>query len=178
MKKILKQNFFNRDAVIVAKDLLGKFLVRKISGKEISSIITETEAYDGPNDLASHASRGMTPRTEIMFGHPGYLYIYLCYGMHYMLNVVVREKNYPAAILIRSVDKAIGPGKVTKLFKIDKKFNNKFASKKAKLWFENRGIKIEKNKIIKTPRIGVSYAGPIWSRKKYRFLIRQSDKMI
>lgn len=157
----------------MARDLLGKFLVRISKGKEISAMITETEAYDGPRDLASHASHGKTKRTEVMFGHPGYFYVYLCYGMHHMLNVVTREKDYPAAVLIRSVDKAAGPGRVTKLFKIDKKFSEKFSSKKSNLWFEDRGVKIERNKIIKTPRIGVNYAGPVWSSKKFRFMIEK-----
>ncbi len=172
MRRILKQNFFNRDTKVVAKDLLGKFLVRKIKGKEIYAMITETEAYDGPKDLASHASKGRTKRTEVMFGYPGYFYVYLCYGMHYMLNVVVGKKDYPAAVLIRGVDKAVGPGRVTKFLKTDKELNGKSAILKSDLWFEDRGVKIPKNKIIRTPRIGVDYAGPIWSMKKFRFLVR------
>ncbi len=103
MRKILKESFFNRDTKIVAKELLGKFLIRKIADKEIATIITETEAYDGPYDLASHAFKGRTLRTEVMFGNPGKLYVYLCYGMHFMLNVVTREQGYPAAVLIRGV---------------------------------------------------------------------------
>jgi len=172
MRKILKQNFFNRDTKIVAKDLLGKFIIRKIGGKEISAMITETEAYDGPQDLASHASKGRTKRTDIMFGHPGYFYVYLCYGMHYMLNVVVGKKDYPAAILIRGLDKAVGPGRVTKFIRIDKKFNGKIAIPKSNLCFEDRGVKIPKNKIKKTPRIGVDYSGPVWSKKNFRFVIK------
>jgi DNA-3-methyladenine glycosylase len=172
MRKILKKNFFDRDTKIVAKDLLGKFIVRKIRGKEISAMITETESYDGPHDLASHASKGKTKRTAVMFGHPGYFYIYLCYGIHYMLNVVTRERDYPAAVLIRGLDKAIGPGRVTNFLKIDKEFNGKPADKNSGLWFEDRGLKIPIRKIIKTPRIGVGYAGPVWSLKKFRFLIK------
>ena len=172
MGRVLKQKFFNRDTKVVAKDLLGKFLVRKIGKKEISAMITETESYDGPNDLASHASKGKTKRTEVMFGHSGFFYIYLCYGMYYMLNIVTGKKDYPAAVLIRGIVGKNGPGKLTKFLRIDKKFNEKLASKKSNLWFEDRGVKIPKNKIIKTPRIGVDYAGPIWSKKKYRFFIK------
>ncbi|HTW96464.1 MAG TPA: DNA-3-methyladenine glycosylase, partial [Candidatus Methylomirabilis sp.] len=100
-KKILKEKFFTRPTLLVARDLLGKFLVRKIGKKEVAVMITEVEAYDGPKDLASHASRGMTDRNAIMFGAGGYFYVYLCYGMYEMLNIVTGPKNYPAAILLR-----------------------------------------------------------------------------
>jgi len=172
MRKILTQKFFDRDTKVVATDLLGKFIVRKIRGKEVSVMITETEAYDGPKDLASHASKGMTKRTEVMFGHPGIFYIYLCYGMYYMLNVVTGKKDYPAAVLIRGVEGKNGPGKLTKFLKIDNKFNKKLAIPKNNLWLEDRGVKIPENNIKKTPRIGVDYAGPIWSKKKFRFLVK------
>ncbi len=172
MRKILNQKFFNRDAEIVAKELLGKFLVRKAGRKEIASVITETEAYVGPHDLASHASKGETKRTKIMFSEPGHFYIYLIYGMYLLLNIVTREKGYPAAVLIRGLEAAEGPGKVGKFLKINKKMNGGSAEKKTGLWFEDRGIRIAKNQIKKTPRIGVDYAGPVWSKKKLRFLVK------
>ena len=172
MGKVLSENFFNRDTKTVAQELLGKFLVRKIAGKEIAAMITETEAYDGPHDKASHASKGKTERTKIMFGHPGYFYIYLVYGMHHMLNVVTREHGYPAAVLMRGVTLYNGPGKVTKFFKINKSFNGKTAEKSTKLWFEDRGLKIPKYNIKKLPRVGVAYAGPVWSNKEFRFIIQ------
>ena len=177
-RKVLKIGFFDRDTKIVAKELLGKFLVRKIGRRQFSAMITETEAYDGPHDKASHASKGKTERTKIMFGEPGKFYVYLVYGMYYMLNVVTREKDYPAAILIRGVKGFEGPGKLTKFFKIDKSFNGKVSAPVNNLWFEDRGeIKIKnqsaswrtKIKIKAMPRVGVSYAGPIWSAKKWRF---------
>ena len=90
MRKVLPQEFFNRETKVVAKELLGKFLVRRVGGLEISAMITETEAYDSLEDLASHASKGKTKRTEVMFGQPGNFYVYLIYGMYYMLNVVTR----------------------------------------------------------------------------------------
>ena len=99
----LKREFFNRDTVVVAQELLGKYLVRKINGKIVKFRITETEAYCGSKDLACHASKGMTPRTKVMFGPPGHAYIYLIYGMYYCLNIVTEKEGYPAAVLIRAV---------------------------------------------------------------------------
>ena len=185
MKKVLDADFFNRDTKIVAQKLLGKFLVHRIGVKEISAMITETEAYDGPHDKASHASKGKTTRTKVMFGSPGVFYIYLVYGMHHMANIVTREHGYPAAVLVRGavlghylpirangrIVLLDGPGKVTKFFHIDKKCNGKIASQESGLWFEDRGVKVPKNHIKKTPRIGVSYAGPKWSAKKLRFVL-------
>lgn len=175
MRKILNEKFFNRNTKIVARELLGKFLVRKIGNKEIAVMITETEAYDGLNDKASHASKGKTKRTEVMFGNPGVFYVYLCYGMHYMLNVVTRENNYPAAVLIRGAAykdlNLNGPAKITKFLQIDKSLNNKRVKKVSGLWFEDRGIKINEKHIKRVPRIGVLYAGPEWSAKKLRFVM-------
>ncbi|MEK7149774.1 MAG: DNA-3-methyladenine glycosylase, partial [Patescibacteria group bacterium] len=99
MHKVISQKFFNRPSTAVAKELLGKFLVRKIGNKKIAIIITEVEAYDGFNDKASHASRGKTERNKIMFEEGGCFYIYFTYGMHYMLNIVTGPKHSPAAIL-------------------------------------------------------------------------------
>ena len=175
MAKVLKKEFFNRDTATVAQELLGKFLVRKIGRKEFAAMVTETEAYDGPHDLASHAFKGKTKRTEIMFGQPGNFYVYLVYGMHYMLNAVTREKDYPAAVLIRGVKGINGPGRVTKRLKIDKRFNNKPANKKVGLWIESAswrsGIKINKRAIKRLPRVGVDYSG-LWAKKPLRFLLK------
>ncbi len=169
---ILSPKFFNRDSHKVAKELLGKFLVRRVGHKELSSMITEVEVYDGPNDLASHASKGLTSRTSVMFSHPGYWYVYLCYGIHFMLNIVTREHGYPAAILIRGVEDAVGPGRLTKYFNINKSLNAKKVSKENNLWVEDRGVKINKSEILETPRIGVSYAGADWSKRPLRFVIK------
>lgn len=171
MNRILGQQFFNRDTKVIAKEMIGKFLVRRLKGRIISAMITETEAYDGFKDLASHARKGKTKRTEIMFGPPGHFYIYLCYGMYYMLNISTREALFPAAVLIRGITGMEGPGKLCKFLKIDKKLNGLIANKKSGLWFEDRGIKIKKSKVKKTARVGVSYAGPIWSAKKLRFIL-------
>jgi DNA-3-methyladenine glycosylase len=236
-RKVLNKKFFCRPTLEVAQDLLGKFLVCKTSSlykgglrgvKEVAVMITEVEAYDGPNDKASHASRGLTERNAVMFDEGGCFYVYLCYGMYEMLNIVTGKKDYPAAILFRGaiiplpgevrgwsspllfkegqrvVKSKIanhksqiildglgkksslltkegmgevilnGPGKLTKFLKINRAFNKKTAVKKTGLWFEDRGVKITKKMIKRTPRIGVAYAGPIWSKKLYRFVLSPS----
>ena len=175
MNKILFQKFFNRSTLIVAQELLGKFLVRKYRGKNQPDggalMITEVEAYDGFDDKASHASRGKTERNKIMFEKGGQWYVYFTYGMHYMLNIVTGPKNYPAAVLIRGTKEINGPARLTKFLKIDKKFNGKPANKKTKLWIEDRGVKISKAQIAKRERVGVDYAGK-WANKLYRFMIK------
>lgn len=165
-------DFFAKDTLEVAKKLLGKKLVRIYRGKRIEGIITETEAYVGPEDKASHASRGKTLRTEVMFGNPGVIYVYMIYGMYHCLNIVTGEKNYPAAVLIRGVSSGEknlnGPGKVCRFFHIDRTLNKKTLSKNSGLWIKN-GIIVSSKKISASPRIGVNYAGPIWSVKPWRF---------
>ena len=168
MGKVLNKEFFNRDTLKVAKELLGKFLVRVYKDKTIALIINEVEAYNGPNDKASHASKGRTERNKIMFDKAGYWYLYFVYGMYWMLNITTGPKNYPAAILIRGAEKFDGPGKLTKYLKLDKKFNELPAGRKSGLWIEDRGIKIKPSQIIKLKRIGVDYAEE-WKDKLYRF---------
>lgn len=179
MRKVLPQKLFKRPTLRVAEHLLGKFLVRRRRGKTVAVMITEVEAYDGPQDKASHAHRGRTARTEVMFGEAGRWYVYLIYGMYSMLNIVTGPENYPAAVLIRGgktilsngKEKVLnGPGRLTKFLKIDKKLNGHRAEKKSLLWLEDRGIKIKKSGIKKTPRIGVGYAKE-WAKKPYRFLV-------
>lgn len=181
MKKILDQKFFDRPTLKVAESLLGKYLVRKYRGREIVAMITEVEAYDGPDDKASHASHGKTERTKIMFGPAGHWYVYFTYGMHWLVNIVTGKEGYPAAVLIRAVQPIEvglryidGPARVTKFSKIDKKFNAKPANKKTGLWIEDRGVKIERSKMKKGPRVGVNYAGPFWAKKKYNLKIKEN----
>ncbi len=169
---LLSKKFFERSTNIVAQELLGKFLVRKIGAKEIAVMITETEAYDGPHDKASHAHRGRTKRNEPMFGNAGVWYVYLCYGVHEMLNIVTGPRQYPAAVLIRGVEGANGPGKVTKMLKIGRTFNNKKSVRANGLWIEDRGVRVAPRDIRHAARIGVAYAGPVWSRKKYRYILK------
>ncbi len=183
MRKVLSRQFFDRPTRRVARELLGKFLVRRFRGGEIAVMITETEAYDGFNDKASHASRGLTPRNRPMFGPPGHWYVYFTYGVHWMLNAVTREKDYPAAVLIRGgrsfsdsrefEDKAAsGPGRLTKFLKIDGKLSGGIISRKNGLWVEDRGVKISSRRITRSPRVGVDYAGPFWSARNWRFRVK------
>ncbi len=173
--KILTSAFFTRPTLEVAEELLGKFLVRESNGEVTFGMITETEAYDGFDDMASHASRGQTARNAPMFGGAGVWYVYLVYGMHEMLNVVTREKTYPAAVLIRgasgSTGEICGPGRLTKHLNITHELNNKLAVRETGLWIEDRGVEIPKNAIKKTPRVGVKYAGEEWANKPWRFVI-------
>jgi DNA-3-methyladenine glycosylase len=196
----LPRKFYNQPTLKVAKLLLGKFLVRKIGKRKVVGKIVETEAYVGPKDLASHASRGKTPRTEVMFGPPGHAYVYLIYGLNYCFNIVTERKDYPAAVLIRAVEpiegidlmcqhrksikrkKSIfnfsfltfnltnGPGKLCQAFKIDKKLNNADLTGNI-LWVEDRGIKISPKDIVATKRIGVDYAKE-YKDKPWRFYIK------
>jgi len=175
MTKVLGHTFFNRKTLIVARDLLGKYLVRKIGGKIIRQRITEVEAYVGPHDLACHSSRGKTARNEVMYQEAGTIYVYFTYGMHWMLNIVTEEKDFPSAVLIRGTESANGPARLTKDLKIDKKLNGQKLGKKSGLWIEEstpHKATSYRGKILRAPRVGVSYAGPIWSKKKYRFLLK------
>ena len=166
----LDAEFFRRPALRVAKDLIGKALIRRnASGVESAAVIHETEAYLGPHDLACHAAKGLTPRTAVMFGPAGNWYVYFVYGIHWMLNVVTGDEGYPAAVLIRGAGDWIGPARLTKGLSIDKQFNGAPANKATGLWIEDRGVKIPRLAIRRTPRINVDYAGP-WAAKPYRYV--------
>jgi DNA-3-methyladenine glycosylase len=174
----LKRSFFERDTTAVAQDLLGKFLVRHVGRKTIVGMIVETEAYVGPHDLACHAAKGKTERTKVMFEPAGTWYVYLIYGMYHCLNIVTEAEDYPSAVLIRAIELpdriGSGPGKLCRALKINKQLNCVSAvAKNAKLYIEDQGIKIPKNQIIKTKRVGVDYAGP-WKNKPLRFYIKNN----
>ncbi len=171
---VLPQSFFERSALIVARELLGKVLVRRYRGKEIRGIITETEAYIGPHDLAAHSSKGRTARTEVMFGPAGRWYVFFNYGVHWMLNVVTGKEGHAAAVLIRGLDTVSGPGRLTKALKIDKSLYGKRIAPESGLWIEDAGIVLPRGAIKRTPRIGVDYAGPVWAGKLYRFIFNPS----
>lgn len=173
MPAILTKSFFEQPVLEVARGLIGASLVRRLDdGTTISSMLTEVEAYDGPEDLASHASKGRTPRTEVMFGPAGVFYVYLIYGMHWMLNVVTGEPGYPAAVLIRGTAETSGPGRLTARLQIDKALNGKPAKKSSGLWFEERSLVLPDERIATTPRIGVDYSGD-WAKVPYRFVLRE-----
>lgn len=170
---ILGKQFYERDARIVARELLGKYLVRKRGKKTLSYKILETEAYIGPHDKASHAHKGRTKRTEVMFGPPGHWYVYFTYGIHHMLNVVTREEGYPAAVLIRGVEGISGPGRLTKALGITLIENTKPVTRATGLWIEDRGEKVRQRDILRTPRIGIGYAEE-WVGKPYRYLSKDT----
>lgn len=175
MKKIIDKDFFNRDTLEVAEDLLGKHLVRSFGSEQISLVINEVEAYTGKEDKASHASKGRTERTETMFGSPGHFYIYLIYGMYWMLNIVTEEEGSPCAILIRGAGSIDGPGKLTRDLQIDNEFNELEVKKENNLWVEDRGVlESQEYEIIRTPRVGVDYADE-WADKPFRFILKNKN---
>jgi DNA-3-methyladenine glycosylase len=172
MRRLVKAKMLRtKKTVALARWLLGKVLVRARRGRETAVLITEVEAYDGPRDRASHAhaDRGRTARNAVMFGPGGQWYVYLCYGVHEMLNLVTGPRDYPAAILIRGVAGVTGPGRVTRALDIDRKLNATAAARASGLWIEDRGVRVPRRFVQATPRIGVDYAGPLWAGKKWRF---------
>ncbi len=169
MGHVLPASFFSRPTLTVAEELIGQNLCRYRCGRTIRLPITEVEAYDGFDDEASHAHRGPTKRNSVMFGPAGYWYVYLCYGVHWLLNVVTGPKQYPAAILIRGAGPCRGPGRVTKALAIDGTNSRKRAARSNRLWIERSGSSIPSREIERTPRIGVQYAASPWREAPYRF---------
>jgi len=157
---------------VVARSLLGKHLVRRRPGGRVDAWrITEVEAYDGEADLACHARAGRTRRTAVLYGAAGVWYVYLCYGMHEMLNLVVGPRDWPAAVLIRGVEGISGPGRLTKTLRIDRRLNAARAARASGLWIEERDPPGPARRVRATPRIGVNYAGPVWAKKRWRFVL-------
>ena len=169
---ILGKDFLHRSTLVVAEELLGQFLCREIDGEILRYLITEVEAYDGPDDKACHAHKGKTERNSVMFGPSGYWYVYLCYGVHWLLNVVTGPEDYPAAVLFRGLKEVSGPGRLTKKLLINKNQNQKPASQDTGLWLESSGYIVHEIDFEKTPRIGIDYAGPKWVEAPYRFLLK------
>jgi len=194
----LKKDFYIRENVVqIANDLLGKILVTKVDGKITSGIIVETEAYNGIYDKACHAYGGRkTDRTKVMYEEGGVSYVYFCYGMHYLFNVVTNKKEVPDAVLIRGIiplknkkwifqrisEQSLkngvlnGPGKVTKALGINKSFNG-VSLLGNQIWIEDDGIFIPQNDVLVGPRIGVDYAGED-ALLPYRFLVKNIDSWI
>ncbi len=174
--KRLTSDFYKMDAVTAAEKLLGKIIVRVWdNGSESRYIITETEAYMGGEDKACHASKGRTARTEVMFDEGGKIYVYLIYGMYWMLNFVTGPINYPQAVLIRGIDEIRGSGKVGRELKIDKSFYGEDLINSKRIWIED-APKITNFKTA--PRVGVDYAGEEWKNKPWRFIYQlQSNKI-
>jgi DNA-3-methyladenine glycosylase len=165
----LSRDFYLQDVLTVAPGLIGKKIVI-ISPEAIpvKFIITETEAYRGTEDMACHASKGRTPRTEIMFHEGGHLYIYLIYGMYWMLNVVTGETDIPQAVLIRGLENLSGPGKLARSLGIDRSFYGEDLTASQRIWIEDSGIDYE---FTTSPRIGIDYSGEYWKSRPWRYFI-------
>lgn len=190
---LIPREFYDRSALDVARDLLGCRLVRQIDGARLSGLILETEAYQGEEDLACHASAGLTPRTEVMYGPPGYAYIYFTYGMHWLFNVVAERDGSPAAVLIRSIyplegsavmeenrpyhafkrDWLDGPAKLTQALSIAKGLNKvDLCDPASGLWIEN-GCAVPDHMVEQTPRIGLNSVPEPWKSIPWRFLAKE-----
>ena len=183
------REFYNRPTLWVARNLLGKKLVRRIGKIELSGMITETEAYCGSEDSACHAHRGRTARNAVMFGKPGHAYVYFTYGMHYLLNIVTEGEGQPCAVLIRAMepltgleqmrarrkregkDLTNGPAKLCQALSIDKDFYGWDLTKGKQLWVETYRD-VPEDSIVITPRIGIDYAAKKDREALWRFLIR------
>ena len=187
MMNVLNRKFYHRDTLRVARELLGKKLVRRVNGVDLSGMIAETEAYCGREDSACHAHRGKTPRNAVMFGPPGHAYVYFTYGMHYLLNLVTEKEGNPCAVLIRGVspvdgiaemearrkkrgaELTNGPAKLCQAMCIDKSLNGWDLTCGRELWLENYK-NITAKIITATPRIGIPYAREEHRAALWRFL--------
>jgi DNA-3-methyladenine glycosylase len=163
--------FEQKNTVALARGLIGRVLVRGHEDGSVSRhVITETEAYHGEEDLACHASKGRTTRTDVMYRAGGVWYVYLCYGIHEMLNLVTGPDGFPSAVLIRGIEKANGPGRLTKMLGIDRRMNGLPALTATGLWIEEGEENVPHKEIVAGPRVGVDYAGAIWAAKPWRFV--------
>jgi DNA-3-methyladenine glycosylase len=183
----LPRSFYDRDTIVVARELLGKHLVHRSRGLERIGRIVEVEAYLGPHDLASHSSRGLTERNQVMFGPPGHAYVYFIYGMYYCMNVVTEREGHGAAVLLRAIEpvknvagRTCGPGLLCRAMHIDRRLNahdllsDDFYITKPK----KRSVRQASSRateatfaIVKSPRIGVDYARH-WAKRHLRFYIK------
>lgn len=163
-------DFFTRDVLTVAPELTGKYLVRQYADGHVQAyLIIETEAYKGEEDKACHASKGCTPRTQVMYESGGVVYMYLIYGMYWMLNIVTGPALQPQAVLIRAIEGANGPGKLTRTLMLDRSFYGENLCTSDRIWIADAGLK----PIIKTsPRIGIDYAGEFWANQPWRFILQ------
>ncbi len=167
---ILEKEYFKRSAMELAPDLIGKLICRKFGGNIIRARITETECYFGEEDTACHAHRGRTPRTSTLYQEGGIAYVYLCYGIHSLLNFVTGDALHPEAVLIRGVEGASGPGRVTRLLGITCKDNALPLCPEFGIWLEDDGIR--RGGIERLPRVGIDYASKRDRERKWRFLLK------
>jgi DNA-3-methyladenine glycosylase len=179
-RRKITRDFYARDTLAVARDLIGMHLVHAEAGSIRAGRIVETEAYQGPEDLAAHSSRGRTSRTEVMFGPPGHAYVYLIYGFWHCLNLVTAAEGIPHAVLLRALepvtgidDKTWGPGLLCRAMGIDKRLNGADLCGDA-LWLERPPASSRRPpRIARSARIGVDYAGK-WARRPWRFYDQDS----
>ena len=165
----LSGEFFCRDVLSVAPDLVGKIIVINSGDNTWKRfMITETEAYRGAEDEACHANKGRTPRTEVMYMQGGRIYVYLVYGLYWMLNFVTSVRDDPQAVLIRSIEGFNGPGRLTKALGIDKSFYGEDLITSQRIWVEDEGFRPV---LAKSSRIGIDYAGSVWRNKPWRYFI-------
>ena len=166
--KKLPPEFFLSDCLTLAPNLIGKLLCRKLpDGQVLKLRIDETEAYNGIQDSACHASKGKTPRTQVMWNKGGSIYVYLIYGMYWLLNIVSNTENNPEAVLIRSCKDFNGPGKLTKYLQIDKSFYGLDIADNDLIWLEDDGYI---PKIITGKRVNINYADDYYKNILWRFI--------
>ena len=165
----VEKNFFLRSATELAPSMVGLLLCRRFEdGTVVKARITETECYFGEEDTACHAHKGRTPRTDVMYLEGGRAYVYLCYGIHELLNVTTGTDGHPEAVLIRGVEGASGPGRVTKLLKIDRSFNRLQLTEENGLWLEDDGFFAN---TVSDKRVGIAYANEKDREKPWRFIM-------
>jgi DNA-3-methyladenine glycosylase len=171
----LGRRALNRPTLRVARELLGKFIVRRWRGRRLSAMIAETEAYKGPKDLASHAAGGRrTPRVEPLYGEGGTVYVYFVYGMHWLLNFSTAGEGRPEGVLIRGIvtgggELLAGPGRVTRYLRIGKALDGADVTRSSEIRLEDRGVHVPASRIRRGPRVGVDSAGPYWAARPWRF---------
>jgi DNA-3-methyladenine glycosylase len=164
----LYDNFFERDVLEVAPELIGKIIVLRRDFENLSFVITEVEAYRGTEDQASHARFGKTSRNAIMFESGGRIYVYFIYGMYWMINIVTGIRGQPQAVLIRGIDGIKGPGKVARTLGIDKSFYGENLTGSDRIWIEDSGLQPA---IVQQPRYGINYAGEPWKSMPWRYIM-------
>jgi DNA-3-methyladenine glycosylase len=164
----LNANFFERDVLEVAPELIGKTIVLHSDLVRKSYVISEVEAYRGTEDLASHARFGKTSRNSIMFESGGRIYVYFIYGMYWMVNIVTGIREQPQAVLIRGVEGIKGPAKVARALGIDKSFYGENLTDSERIWIEDHGFKPN---IIQEPRYGIPYAAEPWKSLPWRYIM-------
>lgn len=172
MSRRLGRDDYRKPATELAPDLIGKLLCRKCDTGILKYRITETECYYGEQDTACHASKGKTNRTRVLYEQGGTAYVYLCYGIHSLFNVVAGEEGFPQAVLIRGVEGYNGPGKVTKAMQIDRSFNEVDMVESEELWLEDDGVRPE---YIAAKRVGIDYATEEYRDILWRFIVQDGS---